>query len=93
MASHPTEKAVTQQYGSAMINGKMVNDSVCLQHIDLRKELQEKRRSFEVSAGEEIDLSKIDLAGEEDQEVKALLELVEQEPGCLSQFPILAIEN
>jgi hypothetical protein len=49
--------------------------------------------SFEIAAGESIDLSKIDLSAEQDQEVQDVLSLVDQEDSCISQFPFISIEK
>lgn len=48
---------------------------------------------FEISSGESIDLSNIDLSEEEDQELKDVLSLVDQESSCVSQFPFVSIEE
>lgn len=87
------EAKIDEQYGSAKITGHPITDSVCLTPIDLRKKLAEKRESYEISAGQEVDLSKIDLSGEEDQELKSLLELVDKSHSCIPQFPVLSIEE
>ena len=50
-------------------------------------------RSFEITQGQSIDLSKIDLSSEEDQELKDVEKLVSSDPSCIHDFPFMTIEN
>ena len=91
-ASVQRESGVNETYGSAAIQGMVVNDTVCLGHIDLREQLEEVTDHYDEDDAELLELDGEDLMELQEQEFEDVIQLVETEKSCISQFPFLAVE-
>ena len=93
-ASVEGAKDVNQAYGSALIKGTQISDTVCLGQIDLRDEIEAKTDAYyNKNDSWFMSLDANGLADLQERETKDLLEIVETHKNCISQFPFLAVEQ
>lgn len=87
-AAHSQKKSANETYGSAAINGLVMNDTVCLDQINLKTELDDIVEDEEL-----LQLDNDDLVQEDEREFNHLIQLVDSQKNCISQFPFLAVEQ